>query len=202
MMQLAMHWITVHGYGVIVVLFALGLFGLPFPNEWLLAYIGYLVFKGTLHPVSAAAAAFFGSLCGMVINYCLGRSFGTHLIQKFSRILHMSPDKIDRVHEWFRHSGRLGLVAGFFLPGVRHVTALAAGTVKMAFTEFLLFSAIGGFFWTCSFVYLGYVLEERWQQETRRIHHMLEMASLAGIIIAGAYLVGRSIRKKRAGPRA
>ena len=40
-------WITHYGYGAIFCLLALGIVGLPAPDETLLAFSGYLVSRGT-----------------------------------------------------------------------------------------------------------------------------------------------------------
>jgi hypothetical protein len=48
MIATLLHWIAAHGYGVIFTLFALGIVGLPMPDEWLLAYLGFLIYKGNL----------------------------------------------------------------------------------------------------------------------------------------------------------
>jgi membrane protein DedA with SNARE-associated domain len=195
-----LQWITVHGYGVIVILFALGIFGLPLPNEWLLAYLGFLIFKGKLLPVPAFAAAFIGIFCGMVINYVLGRTFGIFLVHKLGKWTHLSEDKIRRVHEWFEHSGRWALSFGYFLPGVRHLTAFVAGTSKMAFSSFAIFSSLGGLVWSSSFITLGYFLEEKWSQETARIHRILGIASVTIITLLVIYLLAQKARRKgRAG---
>ena len=53
-------WISTYGYAAIFVLLLLGIVGLPVPDETMLVFCGYLVFKGTLHPIPA----FFTALAG------------------------------------------------------------------------------------------------------------------------------------------
>lgn len=197
MLEIIIHWITEHGYGVIFTLFALGILGIPLPNDWLLAYLGYLIFKGKLLPAPTVAAASIGSICGMTLNYVLGRTFGLYLVKKFGTIVHLTPEKITRLHNWFEHSGKWGLLVGYFLPGVRHLTAFAAGTSKMIFAEFALFAYIGGFFWSVAFISLGYFLEERWSRATEKIHHVLEIGSLAVLIALTVYLLVQMRKKKQ-----
>lgn len=196
MIQTLLHWIAVHGYGIIFVLLALGIFGLPIPDEWLLAYLGHLLFKGKLAPAPTIAAAFFGSIFGMTINYLLGRSFGLYLVNKFGRYLHITEARITAAHDWFDHAGRWGLMAGYFLPGIRHLTAFVAGTVKMRFDEFALFAYTGGLIWCGSFITLGYFLEEGWSRESERIHHMLEIGSIAVLAVLALFLALRRARRK------
>jgi membrane protein DedA with SNARE-associated domain len=191
------HWIAAHGPGVIFAVFALGIIGLPVPDEWLLAYLGHLIYKGRLLPVPAVAAAFLGSISGMTLNYWLGRTFGLYLVGKFGKFAHLTPEKMGRVHEWYEHSGRWALMMGYFLPGVRHVSAVVAGTSKMTFGEFSLFAYTGGFVWSCAFISLGYFLEDHWSRETERIHHILLGCSAAVLLLAAVYLIVKKYGARR-----
>jgi len=56
-------WISTYGYAAIFVLLLLGIVGLPVPDETMLVFSGYLVFKGTLHPIPAFFTALAGSWC-------------------------------------------------------------------------------------------------------------------------------------------
>jgi len=197
MIETIIYWITEHGYGVIFALFAIGIVGIPLPNEWLLAYLGFLIYKGNLLPVPTVAAAFFGSICGMTLNYVLGRTAGLYLVTKFGSHVNLTPERLGRMHDWFEQKGRWGLLFGYFLPGVRHLTAFAAGTSKMTFYEFAIFSFSGAFVWSSAFISLGYFLEEHWSRETKKIHHILEMGSVAVLVLLAGYLL--FLKMKRTG---
>jgi membrane protein DedA with SNARE-associated domain len=198
MIATLLHWIAAHGYGVIFTLFALGIVGLPMPDEWLLAYLGFLIYKGRLLPAPTFAAAFSGSVCGMTINYVLGRTFGIYLVHKFGKWVSLNEQKISRVREWYEHTGRWGLLFGYFLPGVRHLTAFVAGTSKMKFGSFALFAFSGAFLWSSSFIRLGYYMEDAWSRESERISHILGLGSVAAIGILALYLFLQK-RKRSAG---
>ncbi len=188
MVELVSQWIALHGYPVIFGLFALGIIGLPIPNELLLAYLGYLTFRGELQPVPTVAFAFLGSVCGMSFNYLLGRTIGCYLVRRFGAWFHLTGEKVARAHDWFEHRGRWGLLAGYFLPGIRHATAFAAGTTRMHFLEFSVFTAAGALLWTVLFIALGYLLEDQWSRLTEQIHHILEISSIGALAILSLYL--------------
>src|SRR5574337_285129 len=189
-------WVAHHGYGVILVVFALGVVALPVPNELLLAYLGYLVYKGQLSALPTVGSAFLGSVCGMMLNYLLGRTIGWYLIRKFGGLIRVTTERIDRVHDWFERKGRWGLLVGYFLPGVRHLTAFVAGTSRMSFAEFSFFMGSGALIWSALFIFLGFFFEDRWSRETERIHHVLEISSFVIVAAAGAYLIFRKIRNR------
>ena len=73
-------WITQYGYFAIFLLLVCGIVGLPVPDETLLTFAGYLVFKGNLSLPLAFAAALGGSLSGITISYTLGRTLGMKVI--------------------------------------------------------------------------------------------------------------------------
>ena len=58
MREAAFQWITQHGYAGIFSLLIFGIVGLPVPDEWLLTFSGYLVFKHTLVFLPTFLAAF------------------------------------------------------------------------------------------------------------------------------------------------
>jgi membrane protein DedA with SNARE-associated domain len=51
-----------HQYGAVSLFFLmmLGIVGLPIPDETLLVFSGYLIFKGKLNPVATFGMAFLG----------------------------------------------------------------------------------------------------------------------------------------------
>jgi membrane protein DedA with SNARE-associated domain len=128
-------------------------------------------------------------MCGMTLNYVLGKTAGLYLVRKFGSYVNLTPERLGRMHDWFEQKGRWGLLFGYFLPGVRHLTAFAAGTSKMTFYEFAIFSFSGAVVWSSTFISLGYFLEEHWSRETKKIHHILEMSSVAVLVLLAGYLL-------------
>jgi membrane protein DedA with SNARE-associated domain len=201
MLHTMIQWIALHGYGVIYAVLALGIIGLPVPDELILAYIGHLIYKGSLRPTPAFAAAFLGSISGMTLNYGLGRIFGPYLIGKFGRFMHLTPDKMDRMHDWYEHSGKWALFLGYFLPGLRHVSAVVAGTSKMHIGEFAFFAYSGGLAWSIVFIGIGFYLQENWARETERIHYILLGCTAAVVVFAAVYLLIKDRGKKKGAGR-
>jgi len=159
-----LHWITRYGYAGIFALRALGIVGLPIPDETLLIFVGYSIYRGRLHPVPAVLSAFAGTACGISLSYALGRGFGKFIVPHLRYFLHLGSDRLNRVHDWFRRAGRWALVLGYYVPGVRHLTAYAAGTSGLRFLDFAVFAYAGGLFWSITFVGLGYLLGEKWRR--------------------------------------
>ena len=78
-----------------------------------------------------SSAAFAGSACGITLSYVLGRTFGLKLIHRYGRYLRITEDHVEKAHAWFRRAGHWSLTFGYFIPGVRHFTAYAAGMSEL-----------------------------------------------------------------------
>ena len=174
-----LQWITQYGYVAIFLLLMLGIAGLPVPDEWLLTFSGYLIFKGRLHPAITLAAAFCGSACGITFSYWLGRTFGLYLIHRFGRYLHITDEKMSKAHQWFERAGEWSLTFGYYIPGVRHLTALVAGAAELRPAKFALFAYSGALIWSCTFLSLGYFVGEGWTHASEEAHKYIVIASAA-----------------------
>jgi membrane protein DedA with SNARE-associated domain len=189
MQETAFHWISQHGYVGIFSLLVFGIIGLPVPDEWLLTFSGYLIFKQTLRAIPTFAAAFLGSACGITVSYGLGRIFDNYVILKYGRFFHLTPERLARVHSWYERRGRWTLLFGYFIPGVRHLTGYAAGVSELSFTNFAIFAYIGAFCWAAIFLTLGYLLGDQWDRVLRSFHEtkllMIGLAILGVLAYAG-----------------
>lgn len=174
-------WVIAYGYLGVFLLLMLGIIGLPIPDEGVLTVAGYLCYRGDLLFVPTLAAAFLGSACGVTVSYGLGWTIGNSLVQTYGHIVHLTPEKVAQVHNWFARVGRWGLLFGYFLPGVRHLTAFVAGTSKLERSVFALFTYTGSFIWSVTFISIGYFLGKKWAQVSPRIYSILGLGS--GIVV-------------------
>ena len=184
-------WITEYGYLAIFVLLIFGIVGLPVPDETLLTFTGYLIYRRELSMPLAFAAAVAGSASGMTISYTLGRSFGLALLHRFGKHVHLTPERLARAHAWFERIGHWALTVGYFIPGVRHLTAYAAGMTEVAPHQFALFAYTGTVLWVTAFLSLGYFLGERWKVVELHVERYLVGLSIALAVLLGGYWIWR-----------
>jgi membrane protein DedA with SNARE-associated domain len=197
MEQQILAWITQYGYLAIFMLLVFGIVGLPVPDETLLTFTGYLIFKGHLSLPLAFATAFAGSASGMTLSYTLGRTFGLALVHRYGKYLRITEAHILKAHAWFERVGHWGLTFGYFIPGVRHFTAYAAGMSEVSPKHFSLYAFSGGLVWVSTFIGLGYFLGERWQAVQKNVDAYLFGGSIAAAVAIAAWLAWRKWGRRR-----
>lgn len=190
-------FISRYAYGGIFTLLVFGIVGLPVPDEFLLTFVGFLVFSGQLKFAPALAAAFAGSVCGITVSFILGRTAGAWFLHHYGRWLRVEAAQIRRVHNWFERFGGWSLTFGYYVAGVRHLTAVLAGMAEFEPPRFAAYAYLGALLWTTTFIGLGIYLGERWHEASRLYRHLPRIA-LAVVLAAGAvYLIWRWSRGRR-----
>ena len=197
MEQQVLAWITQYGYLAIFFLLVFGIVGLPIPDETMLTFSGYLVYQGHLSLPLAFATALAGSISGITISYYLGRVLGMQVVHRYGRYLHISEESFGKAHAWFERVGHWALTIGYFIPGVRHLTAYAAGISELAPKHFALYAYSGAVLWVSTFMGIGYFLGERWKAVEGNIHHYLVIGSIASAaLVIGYFVWWKWIRKR------
>jgi membrane protein DedA with SNARE-associated domain len=182
-METLLAWLSQYGYAGLFALLVLGIVGLPVPDETLLAFSGYLISRGKFHPVFAFAAAFAGSVCGISLSYLIGRTAGHTAALRYGKFVHLTEARLARVHLWFDRIGEWVLAVGYFIPGVRHFTALVAGMSKLEYRKFALFAYTGAAVWVSTFLSLGYLVGENWQAAM----HLVQRYTVAALAVVGVF---------------
>jgi membrane protein DedA with SNARE-associated domain len=195
-MEAILGWLSHYGYAGLFALLLLGIVGLPIPDETLLVFSGYLISTGRLHALPAFLAGFTGSMCGISLSYTIGRSLGHRVVIRYGRVLHITEERLDRVHRWFARVGEWLLTIGYFIPGVRHFTALVAGTSELEYKRFALFAYTGAALWVSTFLMVGYLVGENWREALELVHRYT-LAFAAVLVLMAAALWW--LRKRRSG---
>ncbi|WP_160724335.1 DedA family protein [Bacillus sp. USDA818B3_A] len=184
------------GYlGIICALIG-GIIGLPIPDEVLLTYVGYNVFAGKLAYLPSLLCAYLGASCGITLSFILGITLGAPFLHKFGPKLHISEVKIKRTKKLFNKFGPFLLVFGFFIPGVRHITAYLAGINNYSYKKFALFAYLGSILWCFTFITIGRILGGNWTIVATYISRYsiyLIVLFLAGILIFYTYKRKRKV---------
>jgi membrane protein DedA with SNARE-associated domain len=185
------HLIVLLGrYGALALFFAqaFGILGLPIPGELLLTIAGDLVRRGDMSASSTVAAAIGGSLTGVTSGYALGRLIGVRVLQYLPFI---GRERFEDARSWVNRYGKSLLAISCFVPGVRHVVTIAAGSIPLDVRTFCVYAYPGTIVWSLMFLAIGYFggAESRRQYGALLLHGHLVFAAtiLAALAVAYAY---------------
>lgn len=179
-----------YGYFGIILILVGGIVGLPLPDEIFLTYVGYCVDRETLAHIPALISAMIGAAGGITLSYYIGYKFGLPLLRKYGSKVHITEQKIDFTKNLFKKIGPVVLLIGYFIPGVRHLTAYIAAINNYPFKKFAFFAYTGATIWTFTFITLGKVLGEKWHYVAFYLsHYSIYLIVLFLIIMLIVYFV-------------
>ncbi len=195
-METIVQWVAHYGYGAIFSLLVLGIVGLPVPDEWLLTFTGYLVYKKNLHLIPAYASASLGSMCGITVSYVLGRTLGIFVLHRYGWLFHVTPERMEKVHSWFGRFGTWTLLVGYFIPGVRHLTAIVAGTSNLRPLLFSVFAYSGALIWAATFMAVGFIFGDQWSKVLEQVNRHIVIVTWSIVVLVALYLAWLFLKKR------
>jgi membrane protein DedA with SNARE-associated domain len=149
----------VSNYGVwmVAAFIALESIGLPLPAEATL--IAAAFFAARTHDIdiwSLIAAGIVAAILGEVVGFWIGRRFGHQVLIRYATRVGFTEERI-RIGQWLfvRYGGRFVFIARF-LPFLRNIAAVLAGTNSMAQHSFYLASATAAAVWIIIYGLLAY----------------------------------------------
>lgn len=192
--QTLIEQLTRYGPPVLFLAQVFGIVGLPIPDELLMTVAGALVRRGHLNAVATIAAAFAGSSSGITVSYLLGRTVGSAALH---RVLHVREEAFARAQRWFDRFGHWLLTFGFFIPGVRHLTAIAAGSTPISYPDFARAAYPGAALWCSVFIGAGYLAGDRWPIVEAALRGHVRTALMAVACIVALGLLIQFVRRDR-----
>lgn len=197
-MEYLTNFISQYGYWAILILLMPGIFGIPLPDELLLTFVGYLALRGDLRLIPALAVVLTGAILGITVDYWVGRVAGGKLIREPAAFFHLGPERFQRMKERLHRYGGWGLGLGYFVPGVRHWVAIAAGVTKFPLASFALFTYAGALGWSLLYILLGYFLGQEAGLLVERIGAHCQMATglIAALLLSYFLIWGKWLRQR------
>lgn len=173
-------YIVQYGYIALYAMLALGIIGLPIPDETLMTFVGSLTSYGHMSYAKALSVSFLGSMTGMLISYYLGRKIGKPFLYRYGKWVYLTPERLERSERWFQKYGMWTVAFGYFVPGIRHFTCYLAGISGIIFWRYVLYAGVGALIWCAAFITLGHVIGHNWELISHTLHKHL---GSSGIII-------------------
>ena len=147
--------------GLILIIFIeSGILPVPLPGDSLLFMAGFFASTkvGGDSPHLNLGVVVFGTLVAAVlgaqIGYWLGARFGDKLFKPDAKLF--KTKYLVQASEYFDRRGARSVVIARFIPVLRTIIPMVAGTTKMSAKSFAAANAIGALFWATGISLLGY----------------------------------------------
>jgi len=186
-------WLVEYGPAVLFFAQVFGIIGLPIPDEFLLTVAGALVKRGQLNGIATVAATIAGCACGITFSYIIGRTIGLHAIHRYVRV---HKDAVERAQTWFQRFGGWLLMFGYFIPGVRHVSAIAAGSAGFTYPQFARYAYPGAVMWCTVFLSAGFVGGGHIEAVFAAVRSHARVVALMAIAVLALYVLVFRLRRR------
>lgn len=155
-------YFTQYGAAAIFVIVFLEYLNLPgFPAGVIMPLSGIMAAQGNIHFAWVMVITVAAGLLGSLALYGLGRKGGEVFLNAYTKRFPKQKDSLERVLDWIRNKGSLGVFLGKLLPMVRTLVSIPAGVIRMDLRKYIFSSACGIFIWNFVFVGAGYVLGDQ-----------------------------------------
>lgn len=185
------------GPGVALLIFLENIFP-PIPSEVILPTAGVTVGRGQHSFLSILLFATLGSLVGAWVLYGIGYAIGAERVRGwFDKLPLIEVEDFDKVNDWFSKHGNAGVFFGRFVPGIRSLISIPAGTYKMPILQFSALTAIGSAIWNAIFIGFGAALGTQWHiiEPYTDLFSKFAYAVIAGLILW--FIIKRIMRNRR-----
>lgn len=180
-------------FGIFVMMFIESSFFVPFPSEIVMIPAGFLVYKGEMSFSIALICGVLGSLIGALCNYYVALFFGRNLLLKYGKFVKFSPEKLEKLENFFKKHGEISTFNGRLIPGIRQYISLPAGLAKMNLAKFSFYTSLGSGIWVFVLVALGYFIGENQALIKEKLHIITIITLICVVLISAIYI---KFRKK------
>ena len=148
--------IAAYGVWALFVILYFESFGVPLPGESALVASSLLAVRGDLAIGHVFLAAWIGGVLGDSTGYLIGRFGGRYLLDRFGPWVKLTPERLAHFEDLFRTKGFFIVLSARFLPILRQLNGLVAGSVSMPWPHFVVANAIGGCLWAAAWSFGPY----------------------------------------------
>ncbi len=174
------------GYLGIGVLIAIENIFPPIPSEVILTFGGFMTTYSNMNVWMVILSSTVGAVIGALILYSIGRLVTPEHLKnlvsgKVGKALHLQTSDISKAGKWFVRKGNLAVFFCRFVPIVRSLISIPAGTAKMNLGAFLVLTTLGTAIWNTVLVWLGVFAGKSWE----RIVQYMNTYSIIALVVMG-----------------
>lgn len=173
----------------------------PIPSEIILTFGGFLTTISDLNVWGVIIAATIGAVLGALVLYGFGRLISKERLERFfesrlGKTLRLKKEDVHNANVWFTKHGSKTVFFCRFVPLVRSLISIPAGSAKMKLPKFLLLTTTGTAIWNTVLVFLGKAAGEAWEDLNAYLDLYSYVAIAVFAVICLAILI-YTIKKKK-----
>lgn len=188
-------FIDTTGYASVVVLMVMESMVFPVPSEAVMPFAGFLVAEARFTFALVIAASTAGSIIGSLLSYCIGRYGGEPFIRRFGRWLLLDHDDLLATERFFRKYGDATIFICRFIPVVRHLISIPAGTGRMNLLKFSIYTIAGAGLWNAFLTVCGFYLRKNWET-VMHYSRYVDIAVLVLLVLGVAYFIKKHLGRR------
>ena len=155
--------------------------GIPVPGETTLLLASFLAYsEHRLHLGWIIVIGTCAATLGDNIGYAIGHYGGRPLLDRYQRVLRISPATLKRGEDMFARYGAPAIFFARFVFGLRVFAGPLAGVLRMRWRAFALFNFLGAALWVTCIASAGYLFGQHW----RTLARAMQRFNIAVLIVA------------------
>jgi membrane protein DedA with SNARE-associated domain len=135
---------------------------IPVPGDTLVMLAGAVSHKTVDYDISVLALSSLAVFAGSSTLYGVTRRGGRPLLDKYGKYLHLNQRRLERMEHWFRRRGRLAIVFGRLIPGLRIPTTIIAGLSDVPYSVYAPTAAVAAVIWSLVYFFAGVLIRQEW----------------------------------------
>jgi membrane protein DedA with SNARE-associated domain len=167
------------------------------PSEIVLAYAGFLVYKGELNILEAVIFGTIGCLLQQIFLYAIGLYGGRPFVDRYGKYLHIKAKHIDMTERWFQKYGAGVVFTSRFIPVIRQAISIPAGIARMNLPKFLIYTGLASIPWAVVFILLGKKLGENWESIDEKAGPYMQPILWGAVGLTAIYFLYKILTRKK-----
>jgi membrane protein DedA with SNARE-associated domain len=156
-------YLKTYGAITIFVMVYLESLGSPVPGETGIIAASLLASRGELSIFTLYPAVLAAAILGDSTGYLIGRVGGRTFLRKFGPYIGLTSQVMDKIETRFRSGGLWIVMFARFVPILRQLNGLVAGSLGLPFYLFLMAQSVGALLWTSIYCLGPYFFSELFQ---------------------------------------
>ncbi len=193
----ALHVMETLGYPGLFLLMAAESMVFPIPSEAVMPFAGSLVAAGKMSWPLAIVASSLGSVAGSYLSYLIGQHGFSPVVERYGKYVFIHKHHLEAAQRWFSRRGAWAIFLCRFIPGVRHVISIPAGSAKMPLKPFLVATLVGATIWNVFLLWVGYKFASN-PEAVAAVKGNLDLIGLGLALLLVGYIAYEVIRGRRA----